>query len=124
MPEKLTVAQAAASLGINYRALQQRIRRGLVPVERIGGTGRRCNMLIGAADVEAERVRTRKKGQENMETFTFEDGCIVTVTSDIVDIESGDYHTNSAVDFYYSAEGGLSSASEVADLYHRNFCHK
>ena len=60
-----------------------------------------------------------------MERFTFEDGCIVTVTPDIVDIESGDYHTNSNVDFYYSDEGGhCSGAAEVADVYHRKFCHK
>jgi hypothetical protein len=96
--------------------------------ERIDLARTRCILLIEAEAVEAERNRVYKVGrppkeESEVETFTFEDGCEVTVGSDIVSIEAGRFHTNSNVDFYYSEEGEhCSGAAEVADVFHDTFC--
>ena len=124
---KLTIAQAAAILGVPVRTVQGRIRRGQLAAERVG-PARRGILLLEAADVEAERNKVYRVGRppkekSEVETFTFEDGCEVTVGSDIVSIKSGEFHTNSNVDFYFSDEGGhCSGGAEVADVYHNTFC--
>jgi excisionase family DNA binding protein len=64
---KLTIAQAAAILGIPVRTVQGRIRRGQLAAERVG-PARRCILLIEAADVEAEKGRVYKVGRPPKES--------------------------------------------------------